>query len=232
MFTTLLESKAPKQTSVGGKFLSGSMHALLIWGAVVATANAGQRVYEAREQEARFLEVQKPKVPDEPQAQSRNVSLATIVKGFQLLISPDAIPSEIPTIDLSRAVTREDDFTGRGVPGGFGDGVRSVAPVDPERTYLDIQVEKPVVQLPSSSVPRYPELLKTGGVEGEVLAEFVVDTTGRAEPASFRVLKSTHELFALAVRNALPGMRFLPAEVNGHKVKQLVRQSFVFAIQK
>jgi protein TonB len=93
-------------------------------------------------------------------------------------------------------------------------------------------VQKPVVQVPGSAAPRYPELLKAGGVEGEVLVEFTVDTTGRADPASLKVLKSTHELFALAVKNAMPGMRFLPAEVDGRRVKQLVRQPFVFAIQK
>jgi len=232
MFSTLLESRAPRQTTVGGKFVSGSLHALLIWGAVVATANAGQRVREAREQVARYLEVPKPKAPEPPPAQRGNIALANVVRGFQLLIAPVDVPSEIPAIDLTRAVTRDDDFTGRGVPGGFGNGVTSAAPADPERTYLDIQVEKPVVQLPTSSVPRYPELLKTSGVEGEVLAEFVVDTTGRAEPSSFKVLKATHELFALAVKNALPGMRFLPAEVNDRKVKQLVRQPYLFALRK
>jgi protein TonB len=49
---------------------------------------------------------------------------------------------------------------------------------------------------------------------------------------TYKVLKTTHELFASAVRNALPNMKFLPAEVGGRKVKQLVQQPFVFAIQK
>ena len=65
-----------------------------------------------------------------------------------------------------------------------------------------------------------------------MLAQFVVDTTGRAQPGSFKVLKSTHELFTLAVKNALPQMRFLPAEIGGRKVKQLVQQPFAFAIAK
>jgi len=232
MFNTLLESRAPKQTTVGGKFLSASLHALLIWGAVVATANAGQRVREAREQATRYLEVSKPKVPEQPQAQRSDIALANVVRGFQLLIAPVDIPSEIPAIDLTHAVTRAEDFSGTGTPGGFANGVSAMLPADPGQTYFDYEVQKPVVQAPGSAAPRYPEILKSAGVEGEVLAEFVVDSTGRAEPSSFKVLKTTHELFALAVKNALPGMRFLAAEVNGRKVKQLVRQSFVFAIQK
>jgi protein TonB len=69
-------------------------------------------------------------------------------------------------------------------------------------------------------------------VEGEVLAQFIVDTTGRAEINSWKVLKASHELFAQAVKSALPGMRFIPAEVGGKKVKQLVQQPFTFAITK
>jgi len=39
-------------------------------------------------------------------------------------------------------------------------------------------------------------------------------------------------LFAAAVLTALPSMRFLPAEVGGNKVKQLVQQPFAFNIVK
>jgi protein TonB len=232
MFNNLLESSAPKQFLLGGNFLSGSMHLLLIWGAVVATANAGEKVREYREQATRFIDVRKAKVTDPAKDRPRNVSLARVVQGFQVLTAPINIPDAIPAIDLSRPTTRDDDFTGRGLPGGFFDGVTLTAPVDPSQTYLDFEVQKPVVQAPGSAAPRYPELLKAAGVEGDVLVEFVVDSTGHAEPSSFKVLRTTHELFALAVRNALPGMRFLPAEVNGRKVRQLVRQPFVFAIKK
>jgi protein TonB len=104
--------------------------------------------------------------------------------------------------------------------------------VQQDQPYFEFQVEKPVVQAPGSPTPRYPDILRQAGVEGEVLAQFVVDTTGRAESGSFKVLKSSHDLFAQAVRSALPGMRFIPAEVGGRRVKQLVQQPFAFAIAK
>jgi hypothetical protein len=44
------------------------------------------------------------------------------------------------------------------------------------------------------------------------------------------VVRATHEIFVIAVRNALPNMRFVPAEVRGRKVRQLVQEPFVFAI--
>ncbi|MEK7239674.1 MAG: energy transducer TonB [Gemmatimonadota bacterium] len=233
MFNNLLESKAVKPKTAGGSFASFVLHGLLIWGAVVATANAGEKLKEAKDQAIDFVEVKKdePK-PDKPEAPKEELA-APIVKGFQVLTAPINIPDVIPEIDLSRSVTNESDFTGRGVQGGKASGiVGGIVPTDQTQTYFEFQVEKPVVSAPGSSAPRYPEILKSAGVEGEVLAQFVVDTTGRAESGSFKVLKTSHELFALAVKNALPGMRFLPAEVGGKKVKQLVQQPFVFAIQK
>ena len=73
-------------------------------------------------------------------------------------------------------------------------------------------------------------MLQSQGIKGTVMAQFVVDTTGRADVSTFKILDSPHELFSAAVRNALPKMRFIPAEVGGHKVKQLVQQPFVFNI--
>jgi protein TonB len=232
VFNNLLESKPQKQKSVGGSIASFIMHVFLIWVAVVATANAGEKMREAKQQKIDFVEVKKdqPKPKDMPKEQQ---IAAPVVKGFQVLTAPINIPDVIPEIDLTRSVTNESDFSGKGVAGGVANGVKGgIVPTDQTQTYFEFQVEKPVVGAPGSTAPRYPEILKSAGVEGEVLAQFVVDTTGRAENGSFKVLKTSHELFALAVKNALPGMRFLPAEVGGKKVKQLVQQPFVFAIQK
>jgi protein TonB len=101
-----------------------------------------------------------------------------------------------------------------------------------DQPFFEFQVEKQVQQIPGSGNLRYPDMLRSSNVEGEVLAQFVVDTTGKYENGSFKVLKSSHDLFTAAVRNALPTMRFYPAEVGGRKVKQLVQQPFTFSLQK
>jgi protein TonB len=72
----------------------------------------------------------------------------------------------------------------------------------------------------------------SSGVEGEVQAQFIVNEDGRAETNSFKVLKATNDLFAAAVRSALPQMRFYPAEVGGKHVRQLVQQSFQFKLDR
>ena len=100
----------------------------------------------------------------------------------------------------------------------------------PKGVYFEYQVEQPVMSAPGSPAPRYPDILKNAGVSGEVIASFVVDTTGMADVRSLKVLRSSHQLFVNSIVAALPDMRFTPAMVGGRKVRQLVMQPFVFQI--
>ena len=98
-------------------------------------------------------------------------------------------------------------------------------------TYFEFQVEKPVTPVPGSFAPRYPDLARQAGLEGEVLAQFVVDTTGHVEAGSLHVIGATHPLFAASVRDAAADMHFRPAIRGGHLVRQQVIQSFQFVIR-
>jgi protein TonB len=53
---------------------------------------------------------------------------------------------------------------------------------------------------------------------------------GLAEPATFKVLKSSHQEFTDAVLAALPQMHYTPALIGGRKVRQLVQQPFMFHV--
>ena len=98
--------------------------------------------------------------------------------------------------------------------------------------YFEFQVERAVRLVPGTLGPMYPDSLRAEKVEGEVLAQFVVDTTGLVQVTTFKVLKASHGPFVDAVRTALPAMRFEPALVGGRKVRQLVQQPFMFAQSK
>lgn len=97
--------------------------------------------------------------------------------------------------------------------------------------YTADELDSPVERSAESAGPVYPEALRTQNLEGEVIAEWIVDTTGTADTASFHVLTATHPLFGVAVRDVLPRMRFRPASLGGHPVRQLVRQQFRFQIE-
>lgn len=98
--------------------------------------------------------------------------------------------------------------------------------------FFEFQVKQPAVQLPGGGIPKYPASLRAAGVEGEVQAQFVVNEDGKPDPSTFKVLKTTNELFSAAVRSAVPQMRFSAAEVGTHKVKQLLQQSFQFKLDR
>ena len=235
MFTTLLESKRKKDRSAGGTVASVLFHSAIIALAVVATANAGQRMAdEKRQEDVKFVEVKKeppkPEPPKPPPPQT--VVTPPPPKGFQTLVAPINIPDKIPEVDLSKAVTNEADFSGKGVEGGIAKGVAGGKGPVSDQPYFEFQVEKPVLAKEGNPNPRYPSMLESGRVEGEVLIQFVVDTTGRAEMNTFKVLKSTNDLFTGSVKNVLPQMRFYAAEVGGRKVKQVVQMPFSFTVPK
>ncbi len=108
----------------------------------------------------------------------------------------------------------------------------SEAPTEIKGAYFEFQVEKAVRQIPGTGHIRYPDMLRSANVEGEVLAQFVVDEKGKFEPNTFKALKSDHDLFTQAVRVALPAISFTPAEVGGRAVRQLVQQPFTFSLSR
>jgi TonB family protein len=97
--------------------------------------------------------------------------------------------------------------------------------------YAESEVDRPVIRDPSSAAPEYPAFLQAEHVEGFVIAEFVVDTTGVPDVHSLHIVMSSHPAFEQSLREALPHMRFLPAALDGHAVRQRVRQEFDFEFQ-
>ena len=134
--------------------------------------------------------------------------------------------------DLVGLVSRADDF-------GPTDGSMTLArrlagPLiirAAGETYYAGEVERMAVPYADNPHPRYPPILLGGRVEGDVIVQFVVDSTGSADPKSLKIMRSTHELFTRAVKSVLPKLRFLPAEVAGNKVRVLVEQPFRFSVR-
>ncbi len=158
-------------------------------------------------------------------------------KGFEVLKAPVNVPVELPKVDLSAKVTNEADFSGKGVAGGKASGKEggtgneggTKVGVDPNKAYMDFQVEEQVSPISGTHVD-YPEAMRSSSVEGQVDAQFVVDENGRVQGGSFKVLNSPNSAFVDAVKRALPGMRFRPAKIGSTKVSQVVQQSFKFKL--
>src|SRR5687767_14013920 len=256
MMNTLLESKPRKQKSTGGTIFSVGLHSVIIFFAVYATARAGiPDDREKREEKVTFVKTKAPEPPpevkkEEPppppkkaeppkvKPQPRVVPLppapkAEIAppKGFKVLEAPINIPTEIPKVDLTAKVTDEADFSDKGVEGSEGMKDGAAGGVDKDRNFAEIEVEQQVVALSGTNV-EYPEGMRSSGVEGQVMAHFVVNESGRVETGTFKVLESTNDMFTSAVRRALSGMRFRPAKIGSTSVSQVVQQAFVFKLNK
>jgi protein TonB len=94
------------------------------------------------------------------------------------------------------------------------------------------QVDRAVVPRGDNPRPDYPAGLRSASVEGDVVVQFVVDTTGLVERGSVMVLEATHESFADAVRRWLPRTRYVAAEARGKRVRQLVQQRVAFTLAR
>jgi protein TonB len=114
-----------------------------------------------------------------------------------------------------------------------GDTAQTVVTVVETRAdsvYFAEQVDSPAAYDERSAAPAYPDSLQRAGIGGAVVAQFVVDTTGRVEVETFTLLHSTDRRLTRSVRDALPNMLFRPAVLNGRKARQLVELPFRFQV--
>ena len=80
-------------------------------------------------------------------------------------------------------------------------------------------------------LPAYPDLLRQAGIQGRVVLEAVVDTTGRVLSNSILVVSATNPGFIAPARQALVATLFRPAMVGGTAVRMRVRIPYEFAIR-
>jgi protein TonB len=150
-----------------------------------------------------------------------------------VLVPPVFVPKGLPPIDLTRPVTDERIFDGKHISLATerSDGEGGLASPT-SGVYMVSAVDKAAAPRPGNPAPVYPSALRSAQIEGSVLARFVVDTTGRAEPESISFPEATHVQFADAVRQSLLRSRYLPAVVSGRAVRQLVEQRFAFTLTR
>jgi periplasmic protein TonB len=150
----------------------------------------------------------------------------------RLVFVPTLTVDISPALDFSVLIPNGTDFPKSSGIGDAASGPQQSRSDSAGSVLTADQVEKEVSLAPGSQPPAYPESLRSAGVEGQVTAVFVVAESGRAEDSSVHFARSDNRLFEDAVRTALRRMRFVPAEVGGRKVRQLVQMPFVFTLRK
>ncbi|HEX4683669.1 MAG TPA: energy transducer TonB, partial [Gemmatimonadaceae bacterium] len=232
MLAVLLESRARRPKRAGDAAFSVAVHVAII-GAVVVTAAHGGTVTH-RIERAPYVRLTVPRNVARERPLSHQVPTMRPPTGF-------AIPRfDMPVSNLSFAINLEPKVSGpawpamptciscRGGVGSMADAVTRAGGANGGDDNSAWRGSELLMRIVASAVPRFPERLRDAGVEGSVLVQFVVDTTGRVEMSSIKVMTSTHELFTEAVRDALARFRFRPAELTGHRVEALAQMPFEF----
>ncbi|HUL49543.1 MAG TPA: TonB family protein [Gemmatimonadales bacterium] len=212
---TFLESKPARRQrhSVERGGVALVVHALVIALAVYATHHVVRADDTVRADTTVVLLTAAAK-PPEPQPAVLDVP----IKGFQNIVVPTVIPTNIPAPNLAEHFD-PNDYTGKGVEGGRADGTVPLA----NQLYAEAVVEeKP--QLVSAPPLPYPEIMRRLGIEGRVLIQAVVDTTGRVEPGSIKIMSSSNSAFDQPTRQWVLKALFRPARLHGEAVRVLINQ--------
>lgn len=225
MLDRLLESKGRRSRSSIGVVTSVTAHVAIIVIAIHATAQSRPRPTPVQ------TLVILPFIPQAPPSETgrRHLSQAQTAPLPANRLPTIVFDPKLPPLDfIPPPATSPTDFTNLGtIARGSDEGGTEK---NLSGTFNADQVERQVSLLSGSPVPSYPEALRAAGVEGKVIAQFIVDERGLVESDSVRFVQSDNALFEASVRNALRRIRFAPAEIGGKKVRQLVQMPFVFTI--
>jgi hypothetical protein len=207
-----------------GVLVSVAVHGLIITVSIAATRPASATDDEPVNESIRYL-VPMDRVLGVKPKQERAPQLQWVAAegkgGGNEAVIPRKIEKRAPV---------SDEAAGKGTDVAAPPEPPMPAPVIGDTVLTVLEVDSAVTRYEDSAAPAFPPAMLLKNIEGTVAAQFIVDTLGRVDTTSFHVLESTHPDFSLAVRQALPGMRFHPAVAASHKVRQLVQQMFSFKI--
>ena len=75
---------------------------------------------------------------------------------------------------------------------------------------------------------QYPAALREAGISGFVVIEFVIETTGRVDPSSINIVRSSNAAFEGAAIDVIRKSLFRAGRVRGMAVRVLVQQQIDF----
>jgi len=81
---------------------------------------------------------------------------------------------------------------------------------------------EPPELVPLSASPEYPVSLLSKGIRGTVVSAAIIDTTGRADPASIRIVTASESAFGTAMERFLKQARWRPGRYHGRPMRVCV----------
>lgn len=225
LFRRLLESNARATliTTIEGYVVSIVTHVVLLGGTILATAEQiAQRDVADSFTPVEFF-IPKDRFAGARAIEERIAFMSVTAPGGEGQVVRDSRDATEITV-VKEEGRSDDELMGLSAPPAIPEEI----PGDSIMTVLD--VDTAAARYEDSAAPPYPPTMLEKRIEGSVAIQYVVDTTGTADTTSVVILSSTHADFATSVKKTLPAMRFRPAVMNTHKVRQLVQQLFSFRI--
>src|SRR5216110_1100808 len=109
-------------------------------------------------------------------------------------------------------------------PGGNGDGRAA------DQVYAEATVDERA-EIVSAPPVEYPPALRQAGLQGRVTVQAVIDTFGRAEPTSLKIIARPNTAFDQSARAYVLHAVFRPARVKGRAVRVLIEVPVDYRIQ-
>jgi TonB family protein len=227
MFETLVESRERHRRPLAQTTTSVAVHAAIIFFAVTEVHGSADPVSAITDTSVVFIA---PRHVPLTHSTDRPDGGAPSPIGFPTVVPVIDIPPNLPPITLTHQPFDPRAFTGRGVAGGAPDGI-GIAGASPDVGSLIVssaEADEPP-RLVTSAALRAPAGFE--GVSGRVVLSFIVDTLGRAEAGSVKVIASSSPVFEQPATAMVLGSRFTPGRNGGRPVRVLVQQPVVFQAQ-
>ena len=190
MFEMLPASALRENSSAGPSVVAAAMHGALIVSAVMLA----RPILEAATG-AQPIDVWIPfPIAESPRAPAGTSSTVAQPFAAPLDIPPvivPPLPTDLPLLPLQSRLDRlTDRIAAPGIGGEHGVGANdSLSGASGVWTAMMVDEPASVAEVVR---PQYPRTLEAAGVTGRVVLEFVIDTSGRVEPASVRIVSSSH----------------------------------------
>jgi periplasmic protein TonB len=231
MFDVLMESRAARPRRPRSTLASAVIHGAIIAAAVVLTRPNQVRAVDGPESPTVVYVPTRTERQAEHPLEHRSRGTAANTGGLTVP-APNFNATHLPPVDLVLGVPHPSDL-----PAPPGDELGTIGSIGgPGLPHRDGVMDEHLVDRAPRVVgrppePRYPTALREAGIQGRVVAEFIVDTLGRPELDVLK-LDASQVLLAESVRAVLPRYRFTPGEANGHKVRTRVQLPFDFTLTR
>ena len=227
MFSQLIGSQPEREATLGRAALSLLVHLAVIYGAVARTKGFAEPPPERIV--IQIDDFPPPTIRTTAATPGPASSASVLAAPIIMPSSPvAAVPSALPPIDLRRQF-EPGEFARSAMSKGAaaGGSAGGWLPSDRSNVFTETELDVPP-RVVSPATPRYPPILATAGISGLVVCEFVIDTAGQAEPASIKIVTSTHPAFNEPAREAVLKTSFRPGRLRGQSVRVVVRQGVRF----